>query len=121
MFVRPQSHKRKDGTSVSGFALAESRRVNGRPRTFTLLNLGSDFAIPDTLWPDFGKQVVAHMKGTSSLKKYEPEFQEKVIQTADQLQANGYEVNAKPNQRHWVIPEQCRIQTPVLWAESEFA
>jgi len=106
MFVRIQSHKRKNGTSVSGFALAESRRVNGKPRIFTLLNLGSDFAIPEDLWPDFGKQVKAHMKGTSSLKNYTPEFQEKVIKTADQLQASGYEVDAKPNQRHWVIPEQ---------------
>ena len=57
MFVRTQSHQRKNGTSIPVFALAESRRVDGNPRTFNLLNLGPDFKIPQELWKDFGKQV----------------------------------------------------------------
>ncbi|MCY4223825.1 MAG: transposase, partial [Bacteroidetes bacterium] len=106
MFIRTQSHKRKNGTSISGFALAESRRVDGQPRTFNLLNLGPDFKIPRELWKDFGKQVKAYLKGTASLESYEEGFRRKVIDTADQLEADGYDVHAKPNQRHWIIPEQ---------------
>ena len=106
MFVRTQSHQRKNGTSIPVFALAESRRVDGNPRTFNLLNLGPDFKIPQELWKDFGKQVKSYLKGTSSLEAYEEGFRQTVIATADQLEADGYDVHAKPNQHHWIIPEQ---------------
>ncbi|MCY4172138.1 MAG: hypothetical protein OXF08_11160 [Bacteroidetes bacterium] len=63
--------------SVRGFALAESRRVRGQPRTFNLLNLEPDFNAHQKLWADFGTQVKSHLKGTSSLETYEEDFRKK--------------------------------------------
>jgi transposase len=106
MFIRTQTHRRKNGQDRRGFALVESRRVNGKSRNITLLNLGQEFDLPETQWADFTAQVEANLKGASDLPFHGEHFERWVNDTVKRLLDKGYDVHYQPNQRHLIIPDE---------------
>ena len=50
MYIRQRPNKDKAGNNRYGYALCESRRVNGVPKAFTLLNLGQGFDVARKDW-----------------------------------------------------------------------
>ena len=106
MFIRTQTHRRKNGQDRRGFALVESRRIDGKSRNITLLNLGQQFDLPETQWADFTAQVEANLRGESDLPFHGGHFQKWVNDTVKRLLDKGYDVNYKPNQRHLIIPDE---------------
>ena len=106
MFIRSQTHRRKNGQKGRGFALVQSRRINGNPRNITLLNLGPDFDLPKAKWTEFTRQVEARLKGEWGLPFQDQSFEKWVNDTVKRLLDKGYDIHYNPNQRHLTIPEE---------------
>ena len=106
MFIRSQTHRRKNGQKGRGFALVQSRRINGNPRNITLLNLGPDFDLPKAKWTEFTRQVEARLKGEWGLPFQDQSFEKWVNDTVKRLLDQGYDIHYNPNQRHLTIPEE---------------
>jgi hypothetical protein len=57
---------RKDGSHYYSYLLVESKRTEKGLRQQTLLNLGSDFALPREQWPELTKRIEGILRGQQS-------------------------------------------------------
>jgi len=101
MYIRSREKRRKDGSLYRGFVLLESHRVGGVPKQKTLLNLGTEFAVPKSQWGDLTACVEARFKGESCLPFYQQDkqFQDAVDDLVTKLQDTGYK---KERHYHWI-------------------
>ena len=106
MYVRAQTHRRKNGTTRQGFSLAETVRVNGQPRSKTLLNLGPDFDLPKERWNEFARHIEARLKAEPCLPFEDEAFEKKVADTVQQLRDKGYDITKKTKKLHLIDPTQ---------------
>jgi transposase len=68
MYIRRTSIKsRNDGSQYFTYRLVESRRTGKGVRQHTLLNLGTDFALPREQWPDLTRRIEGILSGQQSL------------------------------------------------------
>ena len=63
MFIARSYNVAKNGERRYRFALYHSKRVDGTPKRFTVLNLGQDFAVPEEHWEDLSKLVENKLRG----------------------------------------------------------
>ena len=106
MYVRAQTHRRKNGTTRQGFSLAETVRVNGQPRSKTLLNLGPDFDLPKERWNEFARHIEARLNAEPCLPFEDESFEKKVADTVQQLRDKGYDITKKTKKLHLIDPPQ---------------
>ena len=104
MYVRTRSHQRKNGKLRQGFSLNETVRIDGQPRSKTLLNLGADFSIPKELWNEFTHQVEARLKGDTCIPFQDEAFTNKVDDTVERLPDKGYDITKKTKRLHLIDP-----------------
>lgn len=68
MFIRKTpTSKKKDGGQYFTYRLVESRRTEQGVRQHTLLNLGSEFSLPQEKWQDLTKRISDIVHGQPSL------------------------------------------------------
>ena len=104
MFIRARNYTLKSGQPRQGFALIESRRIDGKPKHITLLNLGQDFNIPEEDWPELTRLVISRLKGqTCSPFQDEKPAQSVVEDIVNRLQHKGYDIYAEPDDRDAII------------------
>ena len=90
MFVRRTLTRRTGGQDYHSHRLVESRRDGAKVRQRTLLNLGSDFDLPKTQWPDLCRRIDEILDGQAPLLDDVPEAVEAEAQRiAAQLLARG--------------------------------
>ena len=90
MFVRRTLTRRTGGQDYHSHRLVESRRDGAKVRQRTLLNLGSDFDLPKTQWPDLCRRIDEILNGQAPLLDDVPEAVEAEAQRiAAQLLARG--------------------------------
>ena len=90
MFVRRTLTRRTGGQDYHSHRLVESRRDGAKVRQRTLLNLGSDFDLPKTQWPDLCRRIDESLNGQAPLLDDVPEAVEAEAQRiAAQLLARG--------------------------------
>ena len=90
MFVRRTLTRRTGGQDYHSHRLVESRRDGAKVRQRTLLNLGSDFDLPKTQWPDLCRRIDEILNGQAPLLDDMPEAVEAEAQRiAAQLLARG--------------------------------
>ena len=90
MFVRRTLTRRTGGQDYHSHRLVESRRDGAKVRQRTLLNLGSDFDLPKTQWPDLCRRIDEIFNGQAPLLDDVPEAVEAEAQRiAAQLLARG--------------------------------
>ena len=109
MFVRAHKYRLENGQVRHGFALLESRRVEGQPSHITLLNLGQEFNIPKQDWPELAKQVVARLKGQPCIpfKEERESFRNAVEDIVKRLLDKGYDIHAKhPDPRDTILTDK---------------
>ncbi len=106
MYVRAQTHRRKNGTTRQGFSLAETVRVNGQPRSKTLLNLGPDFDLPKERWTEFARHIEARLNAEPCLPFEDESFEKKVADTVQHLRDKGYDITKKTKKLHLIDPTQ---------------
>ena len=58
MFIKKRFKINKNGEKKYGYSMYHSKRINGKPRRFTVLNLGTDFAVPEEYWKLLSDHVV---------------------------------------------------------------
>ena len=103
MFIRTRSRRLKNGKQYRGYALLESRRIDGISRHVTLLNLGQNFNIPKAQWGELTGHVEARLKGEKCLPFQEDEaFHNAVDDIVKRLHEAGYDIHKKANQRHLI-------------------
>ena len=105
MFIRKQTHTRKDGSKKHGFALLEAYREKGKPKQNTLLNLGPDFDLPEEDWPDFTERIKLLLQGKRMLKFKDEAYQKKVEHVVQQIKESGYQIRHRKKERLTFIPE----------------
>ncbi|MCP3887819.1 MAG: hypothetical protein GY702_02945 [Desulfobulbaceae bacterium] len=67
MYIRRTAIKsRKDGSNYYSYRLVESKRTEKGVRQQTLLNLGSDFALPREQWLELTKRIEGILSGQHS-------------------------------------------------------
>ena len=90
MFVRRTLTRRTGGQDYHSHRLVESRRDGAKVRQRTLLNLGSDFDLPKTQWPDLCRRIDEILNGQAPLLDDVPHTVEDEAQRiAAQLLARG--------------------------------
>ena len=90
MFVRRTLTRRTGAQDYHSHRLVESRRDGAKVRQRTLLNLGSDFDLPKTQWPDLCRRIDEILNGQAPLLDDVPEAVEAEAQRiAAQLLARG--------------------------------
>ena len=90
MFVRRTLTRRTGGQDYHSHRLVESRRDGAKVRQRTLLNLGSEFDLPKTQWPDLCRRIDEILDGQAPLLDDVPEAVEAEAQRiAAQLLARG--------------------------------
>ena len=90
MFVRRTLTRRTGGQDYHSHRLVRSERDGAKVRQRTLLNLGSDFDLPKTQWPDLCRRIDEILDGQAPLLDDVPEAVEAEAQRiAAQLLARG--------------------------------
>ena len=90
MFVRRTLTRRTGGQDYHSHRLVRSERDGAKVRQRTLLNLGSDFDLPKTQWPDLCRRIDEILNGQAPLLDDVPEAVEAEAQRiAAQLLARG--------------------------------
>ena len=68
MFIRrTQTRSRLTGEPYTTYRLVETARVKGAVKQTTLLNLGSQFSLPQAEWTEFASRINALWRGQASL------------------------------------------------------
>ena len=68
MFIRrTTTRSRITGEPYSTYRLVEGRRAGNKVRQHTLLNLGSHFDLPQTLWPQLAARIDQLLRGQNPL------------------------------------------------------
>ena len=76
MYVRKTSHyNKRTQTEYHTYKLVESVRTERGPRQRTLLNLGTDFALPKEQWKDFANRTEELITGQISFLTYPQEIE----------------------------------------------
>src|SRR5271169_3269262 len=57
MYIRKVAHTDKNGKKYHTFKLIESVRTERGPRQRMLLNLGTDFTVPEEKWKDLANRI----------------------------------------------------------------
>ncbi len=87
MFIRARPYTTVEGKKCHSFSLLQSKRVDGTPRHFTLLNLNSGFSIPKEDRGELTQCVVSQLKGQDVLcyKEGDDDFQKALDLIVKQL------------------------------------
>ncbi len=98
MFIRANRYTRKNGQERRTILLLQSQRIKGVCRHKTLLNLGQEFSIPKSDWPELIREVVARLKGqpTVAFAEKDQDFQHAVDDLVTRLLKQGFDIYAKP-------------------------
>jgi transposase len=83
MFIRKTTHTdRKNKKGYHTFKLIESVRTERGPRQRTLLNLGTDFSLPEVQWKDLANRIEAIVTGQDALFCYPAEIEALAVRYA---------------------------------------
>jgi transposase len=83
MFIRKTTHRdNKNKKTYHTFKLIESLRTDRGPRQRTLLNLGTDFSLPQTQWKDLANRIEELVTGQENLFAYPQEIETLAIRYA---------------------------------------
>ena len=76
MFIRKVIHKdKKNSREYHTFKLLESRRTERGPRQRMVLNLGTDFGLPEDQWKDLANRIEEIVTGQRALFDYPEELE----------------------------------------------
>lgn len=76
MFIRKTTHTdKKNKKEYSTFKLIESVRTGRGPRQRMLLNLGTDFSLPEQRWKDLANRIEEIITGQNALFAYPGEIE----------------------------------------------
>ena len=106
MFIRKRRYTLKNGTQCTGYGLVENRRVNGRPKQKTILNLGQNFDIPENQWPGLTKRVTAALRNQTVMPTEDTNMTQTVNDIVRRLRAKDYDVEAGRDDRDAIIIDQ---------------
>ena len=67
MYIRTTTRNSTSGETYLTHRLVESRRVGGKVRQVTLLNLGRQFPLPKARWPELCERISQLLGGQQSL------------------------------------------------------
>jgi len=77
MYIRRTSIKsRKDGGQYYTYRLVRSKRIGGKVRQHTLLNLGTGFTLPREQWPELASRIQNIIDGQLEICKTPQEIEE---------------------------------------------
>lgn len=101
MFIRSTSQKNQTtGQRYRTYRLVETyRNANGRVRQQTLLNLGSDFAIPKENWKLLADRIEEIMEGQQSILDLNPELEQEADRIAKLVLAKTSDIWAYTQQQ----------------------
>ena len=97
MYVRKVTHTdKKNRQGYHTFKLVESVRTERGPRQRAMLNLGSEFALPEEQWKDLANRIEEILTGQSPLFIYSAEVEDLACRYAHQIAGDS---------RRSVLPE----------------
>jgi len=97
MYIRKVTHTdKKNRQAYHTFKLVESVRTERGPRQRTMLNLGSEFALPEEQWKDLANRIEEIVTGQSPLFIYSAEIENL---------ANRYARQITGDSRRSILPE----------------
>ena len=86
MFIRKTTHtSNKNGQAYSTYKLIESVRTERGPRQRTVLNLGSDFNIPQEQWKELADRIEQIISGQTCLFPVPEEIEQAARRSARQI------------------------------------
>ena len=90
MFIRAtKTHTDKDGAPVHSHRLVLSRRVGGKVRQRTLLNLGTDYPVAKEKWREVAELAEALLHGHPPLLEAASDVQAAAEDIVARLRARG--------------------------------
>jgi transposase len=113
MYIRKVSHTDKNGKKYHTFKLIESVRTERGPRQRMLLNLGTDFSVPEGEWKDLANRIEEMVTGQRPLF---PERPGKIEALAAGYAKNiiAYHGEEKKNEEERAEPVYERVDTDTL-------
>ena len=111
MFIRERSHKLKNGTKGYGYSLCQAMRINGNATSFTVLNLGADFAVPKEDWDPLSDQIENHLRKDSvDLSGFSEVTREAFHKISKELAIKDYQIDQLPDKREAVVLAGTELQ-----------
>ena len=111
MFIRERSHKLKNGTKGYGYSLCQAMRINGNATSFTVLNLGADFAVPKEDWDPLSDQIENHLRKDSvDLSGFSEVTREAFHKISKELAIKDYQIDQLPDKREAVVLASTELQ-----------
>ena len=91
MYIRKVTHTdKKNQQGYHTFKLVESVRTERGPRQRAMLNLGSEFALPEERWKDLANRIEEILTGQSPLFIYSAEVEDLACRYASNSISNSY-------------------------------
>jgi len=85
MFLRRTTHTNKNGRKYHTYKLVESLRTERGPRQRTVLNLGTDFSLPQEYWKELADRIEGIITGQSMLLPVSEEIEKLAKQYAREV------------------------------------
>ena len=107
MYIRTKSRTLKSGKSAQSFSLVESYRTHGTPRQRTLLNLGSNFPIPQADWRILTQRMEDELRGVPRLPFHDEDdvLEQTAKSLVQRLRAKGYNIHAPRDDRDAILTD----------------
>jgi len=102
MYIRRTSIKsRKDGRKYYTYRLVKSKRIGGKVRQHTLLNLGTNFSMPREQWPALASRIKNILDGQLEICKTPQVIEELAQNYAAQIIQSRQENQTNNNQQDY--------------------
>ena len=88
-FRRTKAHTDANGQPRYGVRLVKSQRIDGKVKQITLLNLGTKWDVPQTLWGSIAQRVEELIAGQDALVPCEPEVEQASDKVVELLRSRG--------------------------------
>src|SRR5271169_1098380 len=109
MYIRKVAHTDKNGKKYHTFKLIESVRTERGPRQRMLLNLGTDFTVPEEKWKDLANRIEEIVTGQSRVFPCGDDIEERAIRYAREVVAYHGEGKKEPS-----APDYARVDVDTI-------
>jgi len=109
MYIGKVAHTDKNGKKYHTFKLIESVRTERGPRQRMLLNLGTDFAVPEEKWKDLANRIEEIVTGQSRVFPCADDIEERAVRYAREVVAYHGEEEKEPS-----APDYARVDVDTI-------
>ena len=111
VFIKKRFKINKNGEKKYGYSMYHSKRINGKPRRFTVLNLGTDFAVPEEYWKLLSDHVADQLRQKPVDLSESPEVVRRYFKDImTRLKAKAFDIDKIEDIREAVIVDKTELE-----------